>query len=437
MKLIHVPFCFRPEPLGGTEIYVDALAREQQQRGLQVVVAAPANQTTSYVDNGLEVRRFATAQHVSDLRDMYGSGDETASRAFCEILESERPDVVHLHAFTRAVSSRLAANVKDHGIPLVFTYHTPTVSCARGTLLHWGKSVCDGQLRVHDCARCALHGLGAAQPAAALVGSMPPALGDAIGRLGLSGGAWTGLRMTELLAQQHSALRSFLGLADRIVVLCGWAGDLLARNGVSKAKVSLSRHGLMNRCPEPVEHTQSNGTGKLRIAFLGRIHPTKGVDTLIRAVRALTLHDLRLDIFGVVQDESAADYAAGLRRLASGDSRIQFREPIPSEEVPHVLSHYDVLAVPSRWLETGPLVVLEAFDVGVPVVGSRLGGIAELVRDGEDGLLVAADSVTAWAGALGRLVEDHDLLARLRRGVQPPRRMDAVAEDMLALYQSI
>ena len=60
---------------------------------------------------------------------------------------------------------------------------------------------------------------------------------------------------------------------------------------------------------------------------------------------------------------------------------------------PAFLSRIDVLAVPSQWLETGPLVVLEAFAAGTPVIGSDLGGIRELVSDGRDGLLVPHDDV--------------------------------------------
>src|SRR5262249_41591330 len=126
-----------------------------------------------------------------------------------------------------------------------------------------------------------------------------------------------------------------------------------------------------------------------------------------------------------------------LERLVGGDPRIRLRSGIRQGQAIELLRAYDILAAPARGLETGPLVVLEAFAAGIPVVGSRLGGIAELVRDGVDGLLVEPGAVEAWAQAIGRLQDDHDLLDRLRAGVRPPRTMDDVVDDMLTLYEGL
>ena len=96
-----------------------------------------------------------------------------------------------------------------------------------------------------------------------------------------------------------------------------------------------------------------------------------------------------------------------------------------------------MIAVPSRGLETGPLVVLEAFAAGVPVLGSNLGGIAELVRDGVDGALVALDDVGAWAQAISDLSADRERIEKLRQGIQPPRTMRAVAAEMAVIYERL
>jgi glycosyltransferase involved in cell wall biosynthesis len=96
------------------------------------------------------------------------------------------------------------------------------------------------------------------------------------------------------------------------------------------------------------------------------------------------------------------------------------------------------VAVPSQCAETGPLVVLEAFAAGVPVLGSHLGGIAELVTDDRDGVLVdPPNRLFAWVRTLERLVKDTELLPRLRTGIRPPREMSDVAADMQAIYAEL
>jgi glycosyltransferase involved in cell wall biosynthesis len=115
-----------------------------------------------------------------------------------------------------------------------------------------------------------------------------------------------------------------------------------------------------------------------------------------------------------------------LRRLPGGHSKIHA-----------AIQRCDIVAVPSRWLETGPLVVLEAFAAGRPVLGTWLGGIAELVKDGADGILLPPDDPSAWAAAIARLAERPPDVARLRAGIRPPRTADDVADEMIALYRDL
>jgi glycosyltransferase involved in cell wall biosynthesis len=144
-----------------------------------------------------------------------------------------------------------------------------------------------------------------------------------------------------------------------------------------------------------------------------------------------------LDVYGIVQDAEGERYRDELRAMAADDPRIRFCAPMPGERVVDTLADYDLTVVPSQWLETGPLVVLESFAAGVPVVGSNLGGVAELVRHDRDGWLVPYDDPRAWGSALQRFVGDRSLVERLRGGVERPRSTDDVARDMVAVYESV
>ena len=81
--------------------------------------------------------------------------------------------------------------------------------------------------------------------------------------------------------------------------------------------------------------------------------------------------------------------------------------------------------------------LLEAFAAGVSVLGTNIGGIAESVSNGVDGLLIEPDSVQGWCQAILRCVEEPALLAQLRDGIRPPRSMDAVAQEMRTAYEQL
>jgi glycosyltransferase involved in cell wall biosynthesis len=107
------------------------------------------------------------------------------------------------------------------------------------------------------------------------------------------------------------------------------------------------------------------------------------------------------------------------------------------EAVSDVMARYDFVVIPSRWLETGPLVVYEAFASRTPVLGSRLGGIAELVSDGIDGMLIAPDDPKAWAEVIAKCAGDLTHVERLRAGIRPPRTMTDAANEMAQLYSRL
>jgi glycosyltransferase involved in cell wall biosynthesis len=89
------------------------------------------------------------------------------------------------------------------------------------------------------------------------------------------------------------------------------------------------------------------------------------------------------------------------------------------------------------WYENSPFVIHEARAAGLPVLASKLGGMAELVEDGVDGLLATAGSVEAFAAAFDRLARERDLAVRLRAGVRRPPTLDDEAAALIALYERV
>ena len=437
MKIIHVPFGYYPDPVGGTEVYVAALTQCLRRYGVANEITAPADAPAVYTHDDIPVRRFAVQQTVSDVSAFYGPGDEQAAEQFGSILDEARPDLVHLHAFTRGVSLALARVTKHRGIPMIFTYHTPTVSCQRGTLMRWGDRVCDGRLRLDACTCCTLHGLGMSRRTAQIAGRIPASVGHLIGRAGRSGGVWTALRMRSLMRMRHRTYHAFMDEMHRLVAVSHWVKEILLLHGLREDRITVSRHGLPHAGNYSEAPRISPHDSPLHIAYLGRLDPTKGPDILIRAMRAVPEAPVSLHLYGIVQGDASDVYRRHLAALAEGDDRIAFLPSVPNEQVGALLRRYHALAVPSRWLETGPIVVLEAFAAGLPVIGSNLGGIPEWVRDGIDGLLLDPEDTEAWGQAFQKLADDRAYLRKLTNGVRPPRDMDRVADEMMDAYHAV
>lgn len=442
MRVLHVPFGYYPSPQGGTEVYVTNLAKALQARGVTSIVAAPGDRNETYEWAGLSVHRFGKLPDAA-LASLYGEGDAVDAAEFGRILDRVLPDLVHFHALTPGASVLAMREVKVRRIPLIFTYHTPTVSCVRGTMMKWGRIPCDGTMDPRACSACALQAKGLPKIFSLALAALPARLLAWFGQKLGAGRLATAAQMPALVKKRHAVTRSAFEMSDHVVAVCDWVREVLKTNGVPANKLVQCRQGLPDAMPdvyagEAIARPRLglySHENPLRLVFLGRLDQTKGIHVVVDAVRTHTALPVTLDVVGIAQGSAGERYRAQLQRLAAGDRRIKFCNAVESSAVVGRMRQYDLVVIPSQCLETGPLVVLEAFAAGRPVIGSRLGGISELVRDGVDGVLVPATQVAAWADAIGGLVASPDRLRALREGVRPPRRMALVAQEMFETYQ--
>ncbi len=427
MKVLHVPFTWFPAACGGTEVYVRGLIRELTPRGWKSIVAVPADTTTVETLDEVEVHRIKMADVLAQPM-LYGGGDPVSAQGFADVLEELKPDVVHFHAFTPAISVLWLEAARRRGHPCVYTYHTPTMTCMRGTLMRWGTTPCDGEMRPLRCSACALHGLGVNRIAAWGLALTSPIMQWVGGRVPF--------RVWPLMKRHTTAARRWLQGQLRVIALCRWGEEVMRRNGVSSGQLRLVRHGLAVACSAQERDAQRPAGEVVRICFFGRLDETKGLHVLALALEPLK--DLRFELHChlIMEPELKSVLQAVLDKLRS-DSRVTIHAPVPPDQVVETMKEYDAVAVPSVWLETGPLVVLEAFAAGVPVLGSDLGGIAEWVTHERDGLLVAPGDPAAWATALRRYISEPGLRAQLSGGVKPPPTMADVAARMDDIYREI
>jgi glycosyltransferase involved in cell wall biosynthesis len=225
-----------------------------------------------------------------------------------------------------------------------------------------------------------------------------------------------------------------LNLVDRIFVPSRNMENLLLANGLQKDKVCFSPFGLnLEFIPEKV---LKSFTGRLRVGFIGSLYEHKGCHVLLEAIRALPQTvPIELHIYG--DSVGNDDYRATLQRLAAQDDRIAFLGTFPNPEIGRVLEGLDVVVVPSIWYENTPLVIYSALAAGCPVIATNQSGMAEVVHDGVNGLLVEPNNRDALARALCSLIDDRDLLERLSRQTSRPRSIQEYVDDLLREYDGL
>ena len=434
VRVLHVPYTYFPDACGGTEIYVHSLARQLAGLGYACAVAAPGTEAAEYHHEAVPVFRFPVDANAG-IEQAYGVPDATAAAGFRSIVARFRPAIVHFHARTSAVSEELFAIARAAGARVVLTYHSPTVSCLRGDMMLYGRTPCDGRVEQRRCTSCALQSMQVPPSIAAAAASLPEPVLLATARLAALSGRLSALRIPQLILEWQRRLIQLLSQVDHVVAVCEWVHDVLLRNGVPQNKLSLSRQGIVYGRATAAPRRERAGA-PLRVAYFGRASREKGVDILVSALADLPAVDVTLDCYVIRQAAADAGFDA-LTELARRDPRVRIRAAVRPGDVHDAMRAYDLIAVPSRCLETGPLVVLDAHAAGVPVLGTGIGGIAELVRDGIDGILVAGTEPAGWARAIAAIAADRSLLDRLTGAIRPPRSVLDVAQDTAAIYSAL
>lgn len=435
MKAAQVVGWYFPEGAGGSEQFVRALVRDLENLGIKTVVLAPRDGVTagSYEIDGTRVVRYPVP--TPRLRpEVSGVIPHRMFNVFEAAVRAERPEVVHFHSLTLGVSRWHVLAARDAGARVFVSLHVPGNVCPRGTLLEWGERPCDGLVTPGRCGACVLQKQGLARAVARLIAQVPWTWSGSVGGL-IPGRAGTALGIPAGVARGWSAFEEVFALAERVLVPCLWMKEVLARNGLPEEKIVLCRQGLTEKAfSQRVPRVRA--AGSLRAGALGRPDELKGFDLAVRAVTAMD-PSLEIALEIVLSEPQSDEERACLHRLealSSSDPRVRVRRGLSRFEVANWMGGLDVLLVPSRVFETGPLVVLEAAAAGVPVLGSDLGGIRELVREGETGVLLPWNDVSAWTRTLEGLCRDGAQLSRLLVGWAPVRRSMAAAEEIVALY---
>ena len=374
MRVLLVNSLYAPDEVGGAERSVRSLAEELTQAGVDVHVAALTRQGLSTEKlSGVTVHRIGLANlywPFGDVRRRALSravwhwndrANAAMARQFSSLLEDVRPDLVHTNNLA-GFSVSLWRAAKRNGLPLVHTLRDYYLVCPRSTMYRTAReghgANCDA-----PCRSCGLFSAGKRE-----------ASEDVDWVVGIS----------RHILERHGELGFFAGITGRSVV----------HNGplVQPAVSTVAPQGSPDKL--------------LRVGYLGRLSPEKGIETLIDACLHESLRDrLTLQVAGLGDEE----YGASLMSRASSPT-IRF---VGQQDPSSFLEQLDLLVVPSLWREAFGRVVVEAFAHRVPVIATRTGGLPEIVDDGVTGYLFPPGDVSELVRIMDSVLADRSLLPAL------------------------
>lgn len=439
MRILHAIHDFLPRHCAGSEIYAFDLCRTLADRGHQVHVlcaeydpARPHGSLNWRWHEGVPVTEVVNNWSFGSFAETYASPHIDA--VLEHVLSALQPDVVHVHNLLN-LSFQLPLLAASRGIPSVATLHEYALLCpSGGQRVHLaGEHVCS-DIDTDRCARCFRQSPFYSQAAFAqlartmghhgLLWRIARRLRDLAPRLQRLGtGAATRAAQWRVspaeIDQRLDAARHVFETIDLFVAPSPALGRDFQRFGLPADRLEVSDYGF-----EPLPSTEPvPGEGRLHIGFVGTLVWHKGVHVLIDAVRRLPEGSWQLTLYG--STDTFPDYCERLQQAAAG-LPIHFAGGFDRHQVSEVYAAMDVLVVPSLWPENSPLVIHEAFMAGVPVVGSRTGGTADLLDNQRGGLLYEAFSAEALAMTLRRLIDEPDLGDQLVTAIPPVK---SLAED--------
>lgn len=350
---------------GGEDVVLDNEAALLRENGHDVVVAKVSNRDIHGVG-----ARIKTA--------LYTASSPFGAEWMRKVLAENRPDVVHVHNFFPLLSPAIYRVCGENGVPVVQTLHNYRTICANAMLMRDAK----------PCELCVTgspyHGVVHRCYRDSAIASLP---------------------LAHMIAK-HRAADTWRRDVNRIITLTAFARSRFLAAGFPEDKVVVKPNFVADPGkPVPDRRAMKD------VLFVGRLTMEKGIENLMRAWERL---EVPLNVAGDgpmrgVVDASRSPYVTALGWKTSA-------------EIAARMSEARFLVMPSEWYEGFPMTLVEAFSLGLPVLVSRLGSMAEVVEDGVTGIHVNPGDPAAWA-------------AKVRWAYDHPDAMQAMGQRARVLYE--
>lgn len=349
---------------------------------------------------------FLWEQTVGNWFRMEAANRDSLFRGFSDLIHRLRPTIVHVHHYVHMGLEYLQVikNI-DPSIRIVMTLHEYISICFNnGQMVKPGSNRLCHRESPDDCRRC-----------------FPE-------------------RSVEDFWLRKHRYQGYFGLVDQFVAPSDFLRQRYIDWGIAPERIVTIENGQADRDPLPPRPLVPGET-RNRFGFFGQINPFKGVNVLLRALNDLPKEERRkivLEVHGSNlegQTQAFQDEIGALRKRLEKDGTLQWIGPYEPFQMESRMANVDWVVIPSIWWENSPMVIQEAFTLGRPLVGSDIGGMAEKITDGVDGVHVPVGNANAWGRTLLRLAESDSEWERLRAGITKPISYADCAEAHLALIR--
>jgi glycosyltransferase involved in cell wall biosynthesis len=333
MKIVLVHSFYRQA--GGEDVVFQSEKRLLERAGHKII---------PFVRSNVELKDDSLMDCIGIVPKMIWS--QQSRQSFSAILDSERPDIVHVHNTFMAISPSIYSACSERGVPVIQTLHNFRLLCPASSFFRSG-SVCEEcvdqsllQSIVHGCYRNSREATGA----------------------------------VALMLATHRALGTWRTYVDRYIALTEFAKEKFVRAGFPASKFVVKPNFAD---PDPGERLSAGDYA----LFIGRVDETKGTRILLDAWQKLKVK-FPLHIVGDGPDREWMENRARELRLPG----VVFRGRLSHDAAVQAVKDARFCVVPSVWYEGFPMCIAESFACGTPVVCSRLGGMSEIVEDHKTGL---------------------------------------------------
>jgi glycosyltransferase involved in cell wall biosynthesis len=386
-------------PKGGAETVMFDEIDLMRKRAIDVVefsMSDPRNRPSQYASYFVSPKDYRSTSRARRLKSALSFiHSREAVDKISSLIRDQKPDVLHCHNIYHQLTPSIINAASRAKIPIVLTLHDYKVICPVYTRLSNGK-VCtkcsDGRYQALLSQRCA------------------------DGSIGRSGLLWAEARF-HAAAGSYRRVDRFIApsrfMRDAVVPLLGESRVVYIPNGVDTRRIEASR--------------QDEGF----VLYLGRLSPEKGVETLLRA-HAADNAEWRLVVAGS---------GPLLGHLQPQFPLAEFTGHLTGADLEAKLREASIIVVPSEWHENNPLSVLEAMAHAKPIVASDIGGIPELVRHGQTGLLFEPKNTRQLSDRIRTMLSDHDLRRKFgdeaRKIAEAEYSLERHGSALLSLYENL